>query len=382
MFPSVRASDETEFRPAISGLDEIDDLCLAAPLEIGGRMMGGAVLSVAVTGLSYLVDPEQPTQGVRELFVADDVVVGRGDIDTEQAVARLTAGTESAFGDIPFERVGEEDDFTLYRSTVDDTVVVAAIREDAILVANTRDEIRTVIETERGDHERATERMDTFEWLVETAGTGQFVAGWLSPANLSEYYFGDVENRPGADLITQQDDFCASVSFSVEDSEITTDLALHDSGLDAEKRDRLDSRLGTASEKRDISFDGERVSVTGTYDTDVLDIEFTEPGDDGSGSGSDDIASEAPPEVEEAVPDGAFSFSYDEKRERVRVEFVEAFEAERVTIQSIEADSEFSSPDPSAINYAYVFVDPDGDEVVVTVTVDGESGPVARTEIP
>jgi hypothetical protein len=235
-----------------------------------------------------------------------------------------------------------------------------------------------VIDTERGDHGRATDNLDVFEWLMETAGTGHFVVGWTGPANLADFYFGDARNRPGAELVTQQDDFCSSVTFAVDDNEMTADFALRDSDLDGEKRDRLDARLGTESDDREIEFDSQRVSVSGTYSTDVLDIEFSESGD----GSDDDQFGETPPEVENAVPDGAFEFSYNEEQRRVRVDLVTEFEAERVAVQSVEAGGEISTSDWGAINSLYVRVDPEGDEVVVLVTVDGKTGPVARTEIP
>ncbi|WP_436934442.1 hypothetical protein [Halovenus marina] len=378
MFPSTGQSDDAEFVPTVSGLDETDDLCLTVPLEVGGRVMGGAVLSIAASGLGYLVDPERPTQGTDELFVANDVVVGTGDIDTQRADERLKSGTEDAFGQMSFEVVDEHRDFTIYQPTTGDTDAIIAVSEDAVLVGRTRDALRTVIDTERGDHGRATDNLAVFEWLVETAGAGHFVVGWTGPANLADFYFGDVGNRPGAELVTQQDDCCSSVTFAVDDDEMTADFALRDSDLDGEKRDRLDARLGTESDDREIEFDSQRVSVSGTYSTDVLDIEFSESGD----GSDDDQFGETPPEVENAVPDGAFEFSYNEEQRRVRVDLVKEFEAERVAVQSVEAGGEISTADVGAINSLYVRVDPEGDEVVVTVTVDGETGPVARTEIP
>ncbi len=61
-----------------------------------------------------------------------------------------------------------------------------------------------------------------------------------------------------------------------------------------------------------------------------------------------------------------------------RVEFTGNAEGERLAAESTVAGGSVSTDSPSSINYATLGIDPDGDEVVVTLTTDGEAQVVHR----
>jgi hypothetical protein len=55
-------------------------------------------------------------------------------------------------------------------------------------------------------------------------------------------------------------------------------------------------------------------------------------------------------------------------------------DADEVTVRAVEADSETSTTTPGAVSSLTVYVASGGDEVVVTATVEGVTGAVAREE--
>ncbi len=74
------------------------------------------------------------------------------------------------------------------------------------------------------------------------------------------------------------------------------------------------------------------------------------------------------------------TFNTDE--DRARVHFVESPVADRVTAKAANATSSRSSSTPGVITYFDVNLDPTGDELVVTATVDGETRTIHREQYP
>jgi len=382
ILPADATGSSREVLSEVSGLDSVDDPLLTWPLEVGGQLIGGAALGIAVSGLGHLVDPEQPDRGIDELFMADSVAVGRGEIDLDEAAESLRSGSDGPIGEIPFEESGSVGEFTLYEPTDDETLDgVTAISETAVLVADTREEIRRVVETTQGERDREIAETETFEWLLETAGDGHVAGGWLGPIDLADVYFGDPNERPVDELLRSDDDVLASVAFDADNGAVTADLAVQRS-LDDATAERFESRFGSESEDYTVSIEDERVTASGTYSEDVLDFEFTQP--DRTTTAVPDASEPVdPPEaVAKAVPDGAFEFTYEGEQDRVKIGITQDLDIEEVTFESVEADYEASTTTPQADMYLYVYVDSEGDTVVVTVTVDGTSGVVARKEFP
>ncbi|WP_211194929.1 hypothetical protein [Halorhabdus amylolytica] len=386
LLPLILPTDATggprEVLTEISGSDSVDDPLLSWPLEVGGRLVAGAAIAVAVSGLDYLVDPKQPDRGIQELFMADTVAVGRGEIDLEEATERLRSGSDGPIGGVRLEATGSVGEFTLYEPIDDETLDgVTAISETAVLVADTAEEIRRVVEATQGDHAREIEETETFEWLIETAGDGHIGGGWIGPIDLEDVYFGDPSERPVDALLRPDDDIFASVTFDAEDGEVTADLAVQ-RPLDDATATRFESQFGSASENPSITVEDERVIASGTYSEDVLDFEFSQP-DRTTTEPPDASKPVDPPEaVAEAVPDDAFEFTYEAEQDRVKVGIAEDLDVEKVTFSAVESDYEASTTTPRADMYMYLYVDSDGDTVVVSATVDGTSGVVARKEFP
>ena len=380
LLPSRDGGEAAEFVPDVTGLDSIDDPLAGWPLEVGGSIVAGAALGIAAGGLGYLVDPEKPNRIVDELFMADGVAVGLGEIDTAEADENLRAGSDGPIGQIAFESAGEYRGFTRYEATTEALDGVTAVDESAVVVADTREELHAAVDAWHGNGTRSVDEGGAFEWLIDEAGHGDVVAGWAGSVDPDEFTFGDADDLIAADLLGDRDHVLGSVDFSLAKNEITAQLAVRDGGLDGSSRDRLESELGAASS--DASFETGRGQITasGTYADDVLDIEFTEPPE--TPVTTEPVPTGDPPSaVADAVPEGAITFSYD-SGQQVKVDINADLAVEKVTMRAVETGYEASTTTPQSGLYFYVYIDPEGDEVVVTATVDGETGVVARREYP
>lgn len=382
LLPLILPSDEDggpeRFLPVIPEFEDIDDPLVTFPLRTGGQIIGVGSLSLAVAGLGYLVDPDATDAGVTELFLANDTVVGTGEIDTDRADEALRSGSTNFLGELRFEAVGENGEYTIYQPTMDDPAT-AAVSESAVVAGDTRADVQTVLAARRGDRQRATEASDALGWLFENAGDGDILVGWRGPVELGDFYWGDPESQPGAGLVSGRDDVVSSVTFAPESDEITADFALQNQDSDEDAKTRLASRLGAASDDATVSVDAERLTAAATYAGDALNVSFHEPQattEQTTVPGGDDL----PEEVAAAVPDNAFEFEYQESQNTVRVNFVASVDASEVTVRALESGGETSTTTPEVVTYLNVFVAAGGDEVVVTVTVDGVSGVVARRE--
>lgn len=377
--PSGDGADPAEFTPDFSEVDDLTDPLLEIPLQTGSRVIVASSLSLAFAGLGYLVDPAEPTVGVTELFLVDSTIVGTGEIDAAKADEALRSGTPGPFGDLRFEVVDDGDEYTTYEPSGEETGT-AAVSDSAVLVADTREQVRAVLDARRGDRGRAVEEDDDVAWLFDAAGTGDILVGWQGPVEFEDFSWGGGESALETGVVSAQNDVVASVALSPEAGDVTAGFALRDPDLDGETGDRLASRLGSSAQERSVTVEDDRVSATATYPDDVLDVELVEPGRTTQRTTVPD-GDDLPPEVAAAVPEDAFEFSYDEDQGTVRVNFVAEFEADRVTVTAVESENEVSTSSVGAVNYLNVFVGSGGDEVVVTVTVDGETGAVAREEV-
>jgi len=374
--PGGNVSSSADLVPDLSALDEVDEPLLRLPLQTGGQVIGVSTLLFAASGLSYLVAPSAPAEGVTELFRANHTVIGTGDIDVQRANEALRTGDSDFLGEVEFEAVTDYGGYTVYTPTADVEGAVA-VNEGAVLLAERQSQLQTVIDTRGGTAERAVDSSATFEWLFEVAGSADMLVGWLAPVQLEGFYWGPLEADPASDIVTQDKDVLSSVTFSPETQEIAATLALHDEDMGMLSSSELESQLMV--DEREITVDEEldRVSATTTYTDEALDLQFVEPTDpppETTAPGGDDL----PPPVAEAVPANAFEFEFNEDTGVVRVNFVKEFEADRVTIRAVGTESEASTTTPRPVSFLSVYIAEGGDEVVVTVTVDGVTGEVAR----
>jgi hypothetical protein len=381
MLPSRDGGEAAEFVPNLSGLDEVDDPLLGWPLQVGGRLIAGAAIGIAAGGLGYLVDREKPARIVDELFVADGVAVGLGEIDEDEADRRLREGTDDLIGQIAFESSGDYRGFTIYRPTTPGFDGVTGLSGSAVVVADTREELEAAVDAQRGDGSLAVDEDGTFEWLVDEGGRGDLVAGWKGTADPGEYMFGDTDDLIAKDLLTDRDHVLGTVDFAPDENEVTAELAVQDGGLDGSGRDRLKSELGTSSGDTSFTGSGRRLSATGSYTGDVFDVDFSQPPKTPTPPENEVPSGDPPPVVAEAVPEDAVEFSYDGGR-KVKVGLTADMAVDKVTMRALESGYEASTTTPQEGLYFYVYIDPEGDEVAVTATVDGTTGTIARETFP
>ena len=378
LFLPSNDDDPTEYVPELPSTDELEDPLVRFPLAAGGQVIAVGALMLAATGLGHLVDPDDPTRGITDLFVVNETTIATGDIDTAEAEESLRSGTDGVFGEIKFTPAGDRGRYTLYRSDTADGGTVA-LSEDAVITAETSAAVHTVIDTRNGDTDRIVEANETAEWLFDTAGMGDLSVGWLGSIDLEEYYWDAQSMSQAAELLGQRENVLSTLSFSPESDEITADLAIDGLRLDETVAERIESRLGSTAAETTMSVESDRLVATGTYTNDVLDIEFVqrEPRETTRVPSGDDV----PETVATAVEEGSFTFERQEANSLVRVNFRGEIAADEVVIRARPSGNEASTTTPEPINYLNVQVASDDEEVVVIVTVDDSSGIVARTTL-
>lgn len=371
--PTPGQNDEN-LAPTLPGLDDINDPLLTFPLQTGGRVLGGAVLSLAIVGLGRLVDPARPEQGITELFFADGVTIGRGDLDPTTIETRLRTGPEQT----QFERVGTTGDYAMY-ALVEGTDGFAAVNETTVVIADARDPVEAVLETRRDNRAHAGTTGDSFATLLTETDVGHVMVGWDGPIDLSQHTFGDTEGPLAGGLISKDDTVVSSVTFEPDTHEITAALGLN--ATDDVNAARLNKRLGAASAEHSVSVDGTHVTASGRYTEKTVDIDFVAD-EETTTQTAVPRGDTLPPEVVNAVPENAFEFTFDETEDRVRVRFLSEFDAEEVTVKATNSGYESTTTTPDPISYLDVYVNPENDTVLVIVTVDGVSGIVAQHDVP
>ncbi|WP_248516744.1 hypothetical protein [Salinarchaeum laminariae] len=379
ILPSGGDGEPVEYAPQIEGLTEIDDPLLTVPLALGGRIMA-ATIGFYAAGLGYLVDPEQSVDGPSDLFYVNGVVGVTGDLDIDRATEQLRSGTDGAVFQDTFERTGEHGGFELFEPVSDRNESVVAIESAGALMATTRAELLPVIDVVSGDAARAVETRDRFEWLVDTVGDGHFSVGWVDDPDLERFIWGNADEQLPIEFVTAHDAMFTSLTFDMDDGTNTARLAAQGISTDA-ARDRIEARLGAASDDLDVSFEDDRVSATGTYGSDALDVEFSKRGDGDDGEAVDPEV-DPPQAVSDAVPADAFRFEHVPSENLVEVHVETSFEADELTVRTTESGSARSVSPVESVRYLTVYLDPDGDQVVVSVTVGDESGVVAVREFP
>jgi hypothetical protein len=379
ILPSRDGEGGPAYVPRISGLTEIDDPLLTVPIGLGGRVLA-ATIGLYAAGLGYLVDPERPPSSASDLVFVNGVVGVGGDLDVERARERLTGGTEGVIFHDPFERTGEYAGYDLYAPTTDVGEAIVALDGSSVLMADARDELEPVVDAARGEVDRAIDERDRFGWLVDEAGGGHFTVGWMGERDFEELYWGNADEQLPVDFLARHDAMFTSITLDPETGESTAELAA--AGIDSEAgRERLEARLGAATDDLALSVEADRVSARATYGSDALDVEFRERGDGGGEDGDAvDPDEDPPPAVAQAVPEDAFRFEHVESENRVDVHVERSFEADELTVRAIESEWSSSVSPASNVERLTAYVHPEGDTVVVIVTVDGESGVVAVRE--
>lgn len=377
LLPAGTGGGEQPVELPDDALGDRESTLLSVISGVGGRILLGATLAFSRSGLGALVERGR-SETVDEMFIAEGIIMGTGKFETDTLDRRLRSDDGPGFVSA-YELVDETDRFRFYERSGDtgtSAPATAAISEDRVLFGPDRDGIERVFETTQGERPRAADALDGFEWLAETVGDGNLVAGWHGPVNLDEM-LGESGGQPARDLFVPEDDVFVAMTLNPEADELTMDLAVHSDSLPADRRETFESTFGAGDRETSTPSDG-RFSVSG-----ALDVPFQPVGEDWT----DDLPSgdDLPAEIREAVPEDAVEITEAPNEERAgvyRVELADELGVDELTIRAIESEWETTIDMPTGINWLNAQVNPDGDEIRVVVTVDGVSGIIATKEIP
>lgn len=355
-------------------VDTADPL-LAFPVRASSSVLAFASLGVGTAGLYELVDgtAEQPA---RELLVLDQVIMLRGQFDTDYVDDRLRSDGPLSLFKVEHQVVGELAGYTLYgpsdaeqESAASERVV--AVDEERILLGDTRERVERVVETKAGERESPLTRFETAEWLVDTVETGTIVVGQFGDASLDAYAFGESRLLQTFD---PSDDVLAALSLEGSDGTATAEVAIAGETLDGERRGRLESALGREGTDRSMSTASDRLTVSATYSDDILEttqVVEEDPPDES------DFEPERLDEENRVVADVSFN---DPEEGVAKVTFADelAVDFDAIRVESVIGDSETEISGDGSPNFVRVFVDPDGDQVVVSIVRENATEVVHR----
>ena len=375
LFPAPN-TDERPVELSDRLLGNREDPLLSFVLGTGGWLLTAASFAFLGAGLGSLVG-RRSSGTVEELFIAGGVTMGTGAFDTEDVDQQLQTETGAA-GSETYEFVEETDAFRFYERQGDTGgrgAETAAVSENRILFGQDRDGIERLVETVRGEQASAADRLDGFDWLADTAGDGSLVTGRLGPLDVDDPS-GGPESPPPNSVFKREDNVVSALNLNPGADKISVDLAVHTDSLSPDRRDTLEAAFLTGNHETSISPENGQFSVSGTFN----EIPFQPVQADWT----DELPSgdSLPPEIQEAVPEGAVEISEAPDREDTyQVEVVEEIQAEEITVRAIIADRE-TTADPDKLNRLFISPNLDGDEIRVVVTVDGVSGIIATKEVP
>ncbi|WP_137288728.1 hypothetical protein [Natronorubrum halophilum] len=285
--------------------DEADDGALVHETDLLLEMpaMGALIIALGVgfgfwgTGLDGIITTDDDDDGdtaadfettVEELLWINDVYVLAGEIDTEEIVDALTEEPNDAVSMTrTYERSDEYADYELYEpaenddeyaiSSLDDAI---AVSEDAIIYAGNADEtdaaeqIQRVLDVREGDRDGATDVLEEFGWLLETAGHGQMVigmAGELDEDDADGPAEEDLDDPAGDDEFESATGLVSSLS--VEDGGgLSADYAMTFESIDDDTKAELEDTLGVSADDVTIEFDDDRLTASASWDdADILE---------------------------------------------------------------------------------------------------------------
>ncbi|WP_267162334.1 hypothetical protein [Halovenus salina] len=352
-----------------------DDPLLAFPVRASSSVLTFASLGVGVSGLYELVDgtAEQPA---REMLVLDRTIVLRGQFDTDYVDDRLRSDGPLSRLKVEHQAVGELNEYTLYditdaereSGTGERTVAVA---EETILLSDGRETVERIIETKTGERETASERFDTAEWLLDTIEAGNIVVGQFGDATLDAYSFGE---SSVLDRFESSDDVLATLSLDQDDGTATAEVAVAAEEFDDERRDILESALGQEGTERSTAGEADRLAVSATYNDDILEttqvVEENPPDES-------DFESERLDEENRVVADVSFN---DPEEGLAKVAFTDEtdVESDTIRVKSVVGEAETELSGSWTSGFVRVLVDPDGDQVVVSIVRENATEVVHR----
>jgi hypothetical protein len=278
---------------------------------------------------------------VDEMFLVGDTLVMAGTIDTDEVDELLGETSTGPFGLIPvrYEQSEEVGDHTFYtpelaEDELDGNVTVGGEGEDGNspiavgaeeVLVGPRAEIERILGAKTGERERASDAFADFEWLLETAGSGDTAVATYGADGVPEDSedgnesgtgpgigspepgepgvdeggagVGEGDSGPGSGIgsdpgtggaggnesggdfeeplqeLSQQALGVAGSGVIDEDSEeVEAEFAaVFEGELSEDDRELIEEEFGTDAEDVSFEFDGSRMSVTGTYSEAAID---------------------------------------------------------------------------------------------------------------
>ena len=388
-------TDEEQVLFAYSNVDEIpestaqgapsdpstDDPLVLYPLVVSGLVIGLGQLSLPYAGLARAINPDASADStVSDLTVINNTVIAEGTFATDQLDKRLTEPADETFG-VAHEQTGTIGAYDRYEPVeVPERVQTApavAVTDKTVIVSQQADRLEQTIAAGNGNESRIFESDETVAELLKRAGTGDRVVGQLGvpyeqlAGGQNQTIEPDPQFEPRSD-----EDVVASISFEQGGDSLDSAFALAAAGLEEDRQATIESSLGTAAVdgSRSVSVTEDRVTASGTYDTEQLAASQREQ--DLSGEAAAELVSPETLTVQyEPLPDQQF----DEL-------FVTVTENTNAAGIRVEADSGgYSELRPQersvrAGDSVAVQVDPDGDSVTV-FAVNGEGAAGALTTV-
>jgi hypothetical protein len=227
------------------------------------------------------------------MMTTDDAFafVMRGDIDRDE-VGTLLTGESDIMGVAPvtytesgsnngyttYEIAGDIENDSNFNVDVEDAGTVA-VGDDSIVVGTAES-----VDRFTGDASNPAEEFDTLEWLLGTAGDGEFGVTMHAPAGLDEANLTGDNNEsntgpdPGmdSDLDEEAEDILEDLDVTPlglsgtireeSDEQAAVDMGIaFESTISEEARSAIESEFGTEAEDRSFDFQDNRVAISGTY---------------------------------------------------------------------------------------------------------------------
>ncbi|MCU4924975.1 hypothetical protein OB905_03110 [Halobacteria archaeon AArc-dxtr1] len=262
------AADDSDLAPDMDDIGdepidfEEDPMAVYPATGLTGTVLY-ADLVLPQYGLTGLVgdDPSTPLESNGdELLLTTEVFVVEGTLDIAELDERLTRDSEESV-ERQLERVVEHGSYDLYS----DGETAVAVSEDAAVFyaglganVDALSSLETAIDAAVGDHDRATTDSESFAWLADTAGHGDFVFG----------SYGGPDTSPAA--VDTDADFEALATADGVVSSLAVDESEHFTGAFAaliEEPDEptLETLLGTSADEQSVTIDENRVTATGRW---------------------------------------------------------------------------------------------------------------------
>jgi len=182
-------------------------------------------------------------------------------------------------------------------------------------------------------------------------------------------------SRADAEDLYENATFPGSVTLERVDREVTVDLVASAAlpGPDTDRSAIDEALAGSDAEVVEATFESE----TGTETLQFVTVErdggwlILAHGVEPEGAGEEALTAR--------VVSGV---AFEPDRDAARVQFVSDVVADSVTVEAVQSGDSVATDAPGDESFLEVDLDPDGDEVVVRATVDGESRPVHRERYP